>query len=180
MTAAIHLPVEAPTAEKVEGADDVAKAMRSSGVRGDRYFPLLGTDGERGFGAHDFLLVSKDGETEALAAFNGAPCVVRRGNVFYAGTQLGCAAEEKDSHGLLASLLKKAIAASGTDIPAHREGLHVDVLRDESGEARFMIAINNGKTDTPVAAPDTSWKELFGGPLNTTLAPGQSVLYVKP
>lgn len=180
MTAAMHLPTEAPTAENIEGADDVAKAMRSSGVRGDRHFPLWGTDGERGFGAHDFLLVSKDGETEVLAAFNGAPCVVRRRNVFYAGTQLGCAAEEKDSHGLLISLLKKAIAASGTDVPAHQEGLHVDVLTDESGEARFMIAINNGKSAASVAAPDASWKELFGGSLNTTLAPGQSVLYVRP
>ena len=177
-TAAFHLPADVKTAVG-DGNDDASKAMRATGVAGDKYFRLVASDGTVGWGARDFVRMAVDGETRVLASFGGIPCVVRRGNVFYAGTQLGTAAGEKEDPALLAKVMDEVLSAAAVAGSGYPKGLHVDRLYDERGEARFTVAVNNTKAPFDFPPPGPGWTELFGGRTSSRLEPGQAILYVR-
>jgi len=177
-TAAFHLPSDTKM-DVGDGSDDVSKAMKATGVIGDNYFKLTAADGTVGWGARDFVRMAVDGDTRVLASFHGVPCIVRKGNVFYAGTQLAAAAEEKEDTALLDGVLDEVLAAAAVAPCGFPKGVHVDYLYDADGAKRFMIVLNDSKEPVEVAAPGEDWKELFGGAFRQTLQPGGSVLFVK-
>ena len=158
---------------------DVSKAMKATGVIGDNYFRLAGTDGTVGWGARDFVRMTVDDETRVLASFHGVPCIIRRGSVFYAGTQLAAAAEEKEDATLLAKVLDEVLAASSIRPSGLPKGVHIDRLYDAQGEARFTIVINGSKDPYDFPSPGPGWTELFGGRTVSLLQPGQAILYVR-
>ena len=177
-TAAFHLPSDTKM-DVGDGSDDVSKAMKATGVIGDNYFRLTGADGTTGWGARDFVRMAVDGETRVLASFHNVPCVVRKGSVFYAGTQLAAAAEEKEDAALLAKVLDEVLSAAEIPPSGFPKDVHVDRLYDAQGEARFTIVLNNSKEPFDFPAPGPDWTELFGGRTPSLLQPGQSVLYVR-
>lgn len=179
MTAAFHLPaVEDAHAVTSRGADDVSKAMVASGVIGSDYFPLVTPDGVKGYGAKDFLKISVDADTEVLASFLGAPVIVRKGNVFYAGTQFGLAAKEKGG-ALFEAVLGKALAAAGiarSDLP---KGLRRDVRLAPDGTPEFVIYVNRSGKDCDIEVGESGkWTTLFGNEPGV-LKDGTARMYVR-
>ena len=180
-TSAIHLPAKEASCVSAEGTDDVSKALRSSGVRGDDYFSFDAVDGAKGLGAWDFAQLEAIGG-EVLARFGGAPMAVcttlaSGGKVFYFGTQLGTAAAEKGDDEYLRHALAMALKSAG--VPTDDAGgLHVDTLLDETGAERFAVLVNRSEKELPVRLPRGNWKELFGADMKT-LRPKTAALYVK-
>lgn len=179
MTSACHLPnVEDASVRKGAGADDVSKAMNASGVFGGDYFPLVGRDGTRGFGAKDFLRMAVDGQTEVLASFRGAPVAVRRGSVYYAGTQFALAAKEKGGE-LFENVLKMALVSSGIRLSKLPRGLHRDVRFGRDGKPEFVIYVNRSGSGQKIEAGESGhWKMLFSGD-GDGLEDGAAALYVR-
>jgi len=179
-TAAVHLPSAATATVASDGADDVSKALRSSGACGSDFFAFDAADGAKGLGAFDFAqLTTANGEV--LARFGGAPMAVRvltasGGTVFYFGTQLGTAAAGKGDDSFLRHALSTVLASAG--VPADDAGgMHIDTLSDETGTTRFAVLVNDGDRELPVRLPPGSWKELFGGEPKT-LRPKTAALFV--
>ena len=179
-TAAVHLPSEAATAVALDGADDVSKALRSSGIRGSDYFRFDCADGEKGLGAFDFAQLDT-ANGEVVARFGDAPMAVRTrtasgGTVFYFGTQLGTAAAGKNDDAFLRHVLSTVLESAG--VPSDDAGgMHIDTLADETGALRFAVLVNNGERELPVRLPLGDWKELFGDDVKT-LRPRTAALFV--
>lgn len=180
-TAAFHLPSKGSGEIKLQGADDVAKAMAASRVKGSDYFEFTCADGAVGIGAHDFASVgTADGEI--LATYRGTPLAVRThpsdgGHIFYCGTQLGVAAAEKKNPKFLRHALSAVLGEVG--VPADdRGGLHVDTLMDEKGDPAFQVLLNRGEKPVRIDPPPAGWSRLLGDGKNV-LAPESAALYVR-
>ena len=100
-------------------------------------------------------------DAEVLATFDGAPIVVRKGRVYYAGTQLGVAAQRKGGT-FLQTLLRKVLATAGVTVETLPQGVHIDRLCDAQGECRFLVASfpEESEPELPVPAGD-GWKRII-------------------
>ncbi len=174
-TSSYHLPAE-ESADEVAGATgDLRKALEATGVQGGELFRLTGCDGTAGTGAIHFAELS-GGET--LAHFHGVACVVKQrvgsGTLFYAGTLLGYAAARENNE-LFHLLLQQACNAAG--IPLPDSPIHTDLLHDEQGELRMLVAVNPGSDTATVSLPAGEWHELFDR--STTLEGATARLFIR-
>lgn len=127
---------------------DVAKALKSVGVKGGEIVPLDSIWG-RGAGAVTLaLLEAKDVVT--LASFRGTPCVIQKmiddGMLIYAGSCLGVAAQSGNGD-LLRELLKHALSHARINGEVNEDGVRITpLLSAENGvsemSADFLVVEN--------------------------------------
>jgi beta-galactosidase len=168
-TSARHLrTTELAGCQEANLAPDVRKALRDFGAGGGPFFPIRMTDGGLAWGCHRYAELGGDG-LEPLGSFDGQrPCLARQkvgaGAVYYAGTNLGLAAE-RDPAGLLA-ILRAAASEAGvtpTALAAAPGTVHVDLLSDDHGP-RFMAVISRaGERQTVTLPVAGTARGLFSG-----------------
>lgn len=180
-TAAVHLPALKGGEWKERGTDDLAKAIAQSGATAHREtFDLTFADGKTvGVGGWDFLRMATDKDTETLATFGGLPVIIRRGRIYYAGTQLGAAAATTGNAAALGVLIRRALADVGAKIVVQPNGMHVDRLRDSTGKCRFAVAVNRAGEPLKPELPSGEWIGLFGELPTAPIAGGEAVMFVE-
>jgi beta-galactosidase len=175
-TSSFHLPPEENAAAEGTGAKgDVLKALEATGgSRGGEFFNIHGADeiAATGAGAVDFALLQCD-DAETLATYRSLPIVIRKDNVYYAGTMLGYGAE----HGkeLLVALLKKAAKQAAIDYTEN--DLHLEPLCDANGVTRFIVAVNHGAEAQTLTLPAGNWHELYERPTDS-IAPKSALFLI--
>lgn len=169
-TSTYHVDCSTVECSNSGATGDTAKALSSVGACGGEYVPLTGLLGQ-GFGA--MLLSRIEGESATvLAAYHESSSILEkryhRGYLFYCGTYLGIAANEK-SEQLLRALLARAAERAGIALPEYPLGVRLTPMYSiEKGTPEFVVAENVSEVDVTINI-GFSGLDIFNGKVESSL-----------